>query len=283
MKRIILAISIIVIIVSCKKTDTTDASVSLQTDIRNVAYGSDPLQTMDIYLPPNRSTSNTKVLVMIHGGGWTGGDKADFNSYIDTVQQRLPNYAIFNLNYRLAGNANNLFPTQENDIRSAIEFIYAKRGEYFISDKFALLGASAGAHLALLQGYKYTSPVKVKAIIDFFGPADMTAMYNSPTIPGGEFAILNVMGTTPSLDSVLYATSSPVNFVTPTAAPTLILHGGVDAVVSISQSDSLYARLDSANVISTYVVYPTQNHGWTGTDLYDSFNRMQSFLNARLP
>ena len=273
----------IVIIVSCKKTDTTNASVSLQTDIMNVAYGSDPLQNMDIYLPPNRSTTDTKVLVMIHGGGWTSGDKADFNGFIDTVKQRLPNYAIFNLNYRLAGNANNFFPTQENDIKSAIEFIYSKRADYFISDKFALLGASAGAHLALLQGYKYTSPVKVKAIIDFFGPTDMAAMYNSPAMPGADLAILNVMGTTPSLDSVLYATSSPINFVTPTAAPTLILHGGVDAVVSISQSDSLFARLDSANVISSYVIYPTQNHGWTGADLYDSFNKMQSFLNARLP
>lgn len=283
MKRIILAISMIVIIVSCKKTDTTNASVSLQTDIMNVAYGSDPLQNMDIYLPPNRSTTDTKVLVMIHGGGWSGGDKADFNSFIDTVKQRLPNYAIFNLNYRLAGNANNFFPTQENDIKSAVEFIYSKRADYFISDKFALLGASAGAHLALLQGYKYTSPVRVKAIIDFFGPTDMTAMYNSPAMPGGDLAILNVMGTTPSLDSVLYATSSPINFVTPTAAPTLIMHGGVDNIVSISQSDSLFARLDSANVISSYVIYPTQSHGWTGPDLYDSFNRLQSFLNARLP
>ncbi len=273
----------IVIIVSCKKTDTTNASVSLQTDIMNVAYGSDPLQNMDIYLPPNRSTTDTKVLVMIHGGGWSGGDKADFNSFIDTVKQRLPNYAIFNLNYRLAGNANNFFPTQENDIKSAVEFIYSKRADYFISDKFALLGASAGAHLALLQGYKYTSPVRVKAIIDFFGPTDMTAMYNSPAMPGGDLAILNVMGTTPSLDSVLYATSSPINFVTPTAAPTLIMHGGVDNIVSISQSDSLFARLDSANVISSYVIYPTQSHGWTGPDLYDSFNRLQSFLNARLP
>ena len=283
MKRIILAISMIVIIVSCKKTDTTNASVSLQTDIMNVAYGSDPLQNMDIYLPPNRSTTDTKVLVMIHGGGWSGGDKSDFNSFIDTVKQRLPNYAIFNLNYRLAGNANNFFPTQENDIKSAVEFIYSKRADYFISDKFALLGASAGAHLALLQGYKYTSPVRVKAIIDFFGPTDMTAMYNSPAMPGGDLAILNVMGTTPSLDSVLYATSSPINFVTPTAAPTLIMHGGVDNIVSISQSDSLFARLDSANVISSYVIYPTQSHGWTGPDLYDSFNRLQSFLNARLP
>lgn len=273
----------IVIIVSCKKTDTTNASVSLQTDIMNVAYGSDPLQNMDIYLPPNRSTTDTKVLVMIHGGGWSGGDKSDFNSFIDTVKQRLPNYAIFNLNYRLAGNANNFFPTQENDIKSAVEFIYSKRADYFISDKFALLGASAGAHLALLQGYKYTSPVRVKAIIDFFGPTDMTAMYNSPAMPGGDLAILNVMGTTPSLDSVLYATSSPINFVTPTAAPTLIMHGGVDNIVSISQSDSLFARLDSANVISSYVIYPTQSHGWTGPDLYDSFNRLQSFLNARLP
>ena len=49
-----------------------------------------------------------------------------------------------------------------------------------ISDKFVLLGASAGGHLSLLHAYKYTTPVKIKAVVDFFGPTDLVDMYNNP-------------------------------------------------------------------------------------------------------
>ncbi|MEO8770347.1 MAG: alpha/beta hydrolase [Ferruginibacter sp.] len=285
MKKSFVVISFIVVLfAACKKTDTTDSSVALQTNFTNVAYGTDPAQVMDIYLPPNRSTTHTNVLIMIHGGSWSGGDKTDFISYIDTIQYRFPTYAIFNINYRLATGIFNLFPTQENDVRSAVAFIYSKRADYKISDNYAILGASAGGHLALLEAYKDTTPIRIKTVIDFYGPADMTAMYNNPTFPGGQIPIFNVVGTTPQLDSLLYAQSSPINFITPRVAPTIILHGGSDIVVRHEQSDSLAAHLDSANVITRYVFYPTQNHGWTNNDtLKNSFNEIQTFVNAHMP
>ncbi|MFT3910209.1 MAG: alpha/beta hydrolase [Ferruginibacter sp.] len=284
MKRSFVVISLIILIAACKKTDTTDSTVSLQTNYTDVAYGSDPAQVMDIYLPPNRSVSKTNVLVMIHGGGWNAGDKTDFTAYVDTIQARFPGYAVFNINYRLANGLTNLFPTQSDDVKAAIGFIYSKRNDYKISDNYALLGASAGAQLALLQAYRDTVPVKVKTVVDFFGPSDMTAMYNNPTLPGGEIPIQNVMGTTPSLNSALYADNSPINFITSRVPPTIIFHGGSDIVVRHEQSDSLFAHLDSANVRATYVIYPTQNHGWTNSDtLTNSFNYVQAFLLENMP
>ena len=196
----------------------------------------------------------------------------------------MPSYAIFNINYRLSANPNNVFPTQENDVKSAVAFIYSRRTEYNISDNYAIMGASAGAHLALLEAYKDTSPIRIKTVIDFFGPSDMTAMYNNPTIPGAEIPIMNVVGSIPSLDSILYAQSSPINFVTPRVAPTIILHGGADIIVRHEQSDSLFARLDSANVAAFYKVYPTQNHGWSNNDtLKNSFDYIQTFVTAHMP
>ena len=156
-----------VFISSCKKDDGVEEDMSVSA--LNVAYGSNAQQTMDVYLPANRSTTATKVIIMIHGGGWNTGDKSDFNAYVDSLKKREPSYAIFNINYRLA-NAPDIFPAQEQDVKAAVEFIYNKRSEYMISDKFVLIGASAGAHLALLQGYKYATPVRPRAIIDFFGP-----------------------------------------------------------------------------------------------------------------
>ena len=61
---------------SCTKEKNTGNSGSAQT-LFNVAYGSSSAQAMDIYLPANRNTGSTKVIVLIHGGGWISGDKND--------------------------------------------------------------------------------------------------------------------------------------------------------------------------------------------------------------
>src|SRR6186997_46427 len=180
---------------SCKKDDDTEQDLSVT--MLNVSYGNNAQQKMDVYLPANRSTSNTKVIIMIHGGGWNTGDKADFNEYVDSLKKREPSYAIFNINYRLA-NTPDLFPAQELDVKTAVEFIYNKRQEYKVSDKFVLIGASAGAHLALLQGYKYSAPIKPKAIIDFFGPTDLVALYNNPPNLLVQPTLFSVTGGTPA-------------------------------------------------------------------------------------
>ncbi|HNP53663.1 MAG TPA: alpha/beta hydrolase [Ferruginibacter sp.] len=268
---------------SCSKSDdTSNGTGTAAKTMLNVSYGSAALQNMDIYLPANRN-SNTKVMFIIHGGGWSGGDKSDMNPYVDTMKRRKPDYAIININYRLALSGSNLFPTQENDVKQAIEFIYTHRNEYTISDRFVLVGASAGGHLALLQGYKYDAPVKPKAIIDFFGPTDMKDMYEHPVLTGGDLPILAVMGATPQQDSLLYAHSSPINYVSATCPPTMILQGGADVIVNPLQSQTLYARLQLAGIPAQLAFYPSQGHGWIGPDLTDSFNQIDAFLNSYVP
>jgi len=276
---LLLILFLAILISSCKKENDTpqDDSVTMM----NVSYGSNAQQKMDIYLPANTSSATTKVIIMIHGGAWNTGDKSDFNQYVDSLKKREPTYAIFNINYRLA-NSPDLFPSQENDVKAAVQFIYDKKTEYRISDKFALVGASAGAHLALLQGYKQTNPVKVKAIIDFFGPTDLTEMYNNPTSPLVPLLLTSVIGGTPTTQPLTYQMSSPLNYVTNQSPSTLILHGGVDIVVSSSQSVLLNNKLTISGVIHQYIFYPTEGHGWVGANLTDSFNKIQAFLAANV-
>lgn len=264
---------------SCKKDDAKEEDMSVT--LLNVSYGTNAQQKMDVYLPASRSTTNTKVMIMIHGGGWNTGDKSDFNAYVDSLKRREPSYAIFNINYRLA-NTPDFFPAQEQDVKAALEFIYSKKGEYKISDKFVLVGASAGAHLALLQGYKYSTPVKPKAIIDFFGPTDLIELYNNPPNPFVQPLLSSVTGATPASDNTLYTQSSPITFISSQSPPTMILHGGIDIVVSPSQSASLNAKLVMAGVIRQYILYPAEGHGWVGANLTDSFNKIQAFLAANV-
>jgi acetyl esterase/lipase len=277
--------SVIIFNTSCEKeggvlaTITTPASLAADT-MFNVPYGTDPLQKMDIYLPKGRSVSATKVMVLIHGGSWSAGDKTDMLPFIDSLKRRMKDYAFVNVNYRLAGaGGSNTFPTQENDIKAAVEYLNGKRTEYNISPKFVMAGVSAGAHLALLQAYKYPSPLKIKAVVDFFGPNDMTAMYNDPAPMAPAAGIAILLNGTPATNLPLYQYSSPIQFVTTTTPPTIILHGGADQMVKPVQATTLRDKLNLNGVANSYVFYPTEGHGWLGANLTDSFNKMQNFLN----
>lgn len=279
MLKPLLFLAAITFFISCSKDENDEDNGAVT--MTNVSYGTNSQQIMDVHLPAGRSASATKVLIMIHGGGWSTGDKADFYAYVDSMKKREPTYAIINVNYRLA-NSPDLFPAQEMDIQDAVEFIYNKRTEYRISDKFVLVGASAGGHLALLQGYKNTVPVKPKAIIDFFGPTDLVEMYNNPPNPLVQPLLFGVIGGTPATQSLIYQISSPLNYVTNQSAPTLILHGGLDIVVAPSQSVLLNNKLASVSVPHQYYFYPTEGHGWVGANLTDSFNKIQAFLAAHV-
>jgi acetyl esterase/lipase len=282
MKFLITAFLLAVIIVSCQKNISSN-QLSSQTQL-NVPYGTDTAQKMDIYLPAGRTDTSTKVMILIHGGAWASGDKTDFGSFVDTLKKRLPAYAIFNINYRLSNAVNNLFPTQENDVKAAVEFVYSKRSEYTISDKFVLLGASAGGHLALLQGYKYNNPVAVKAVVDFFGPTDMVDLYNNPASPLiSSTLVAQIVGATPTSNPALYQQSSPVNYVSSLSPPTIIFHGGMDPLVSPNQSIALAAQLQTAGVVHQYTLYPNGGHGdWDAPTFTDAFDKIDAFLSANV-
>ena len=115
----------------------------------NRSYGADSDQSFDLYLPANR-TLDTKVIILIHGGGWAGGDKADMNFLKDIIRQELPNVAIVNMNYRLADDTHPPYPMQINDITTLVNTLKNLDDSYVFSDDYAFYGVSAGAHLSLL-------------------------------------------------------------------------------------------------------------------------------------
>ena len=266
-------------IFSCKKNNDVTVSTTVTAKVMlNVSYGADPLQNMDVYLPSFRSTATTKVMILIHGGSWSSGDKADVSQYVDTFKRRLPDYAIFNINYRLATSSSTLFPTQENDIKTAVQFILDQSNANLVSNKVAILGVSAGGHLALLQAYKNIPQIKAKAVVSFFGPTDLTDMYNNPANPLIPTGLVQVIGKTPTQDPLIYSNSSPINFVTDNVPPTLLLQGGKDDLVKTSQATSLQTKLLIAGVSNQYIFYPNEGHGWFGATLSDSFDKIQTFL-----
>jgi len=250
--------------------------------ILNVPYGPDKAQTLDIYLPPGRSVSSTKIFVIIHGGGFNSGSRDELTAYVQPMQRRLDNYAFFNLSYRQATNADTLFPTQENDVKAALQFIINHADHYCVSKKMILLGVSAGGLLALLQGYKYKDPVIPKAIISFFGPTDLVELYRHSLNPLVALTLRQVTGTTLDENPAIYTESSPINFVTAGAPPTLLFQGGLDPIVNTDQQIRLRDKLAKAGIRNQLVFYPNEGHGWSGETLADSFDNIETFLNENV-
>lgn len=281
LKKILVFICIVALFACKKETSNKDTVLPVQT-LLNVSYGSDAAQRMDLYLPAGRSADSTKLIVLVHGGAWITGDKSDFTVFVPTLQQRLPNYAIANINYRLATNTANHFPAQENDMKAAIDFLMQKTAEYQISQKLVLLGASSGGHLAALQAYKYNSP-KIKAVVDFYGPIDMVELYNDVTDPLVKSYIQNLMSGTPAANPTLYEQSSPVNFVNAQSPPTIILHGAIDELVNVQQSIGLIDKLQSVGVINQLIIYPDQGHDiWPSAIMNDAFDKIEIFLKTNV-
>ncbi|HLW40170.1 MAG TPA: hypothetical protein VKX31_07255, partial [Brumimicrobium sp.] len=90
---------------SCKKEvggdNEAQYDVNQSYSLNDISYGSHGKQKMDIYLPEGRSSTTTKVFVLIHGGGWHAGSKNDMTASFDNLKEIYPDYAIINMNYRL--------------------------------------------------------------------------------------------------------------------------------------------------------------------------------------
>jgi acetyl esterase/lipase len=264
---------------SCQKGEKNSGAL-IHLDMKNISYGSDTAQNMDIYLPAGRDTQKTKVILFIHGGAWSNGDKNDFNEAIAAIKTQLQEYAIFNINYRFAKNDSTRFPAQFTDVQSALAFIESKAAEYKVNVNIVgLIGASAGAHLAMLEAYKNNKKGKIKAVVDLFGPSDLTDLYNNhPSPEQARPVLVNFLGATPATNPEVYVEASPINFINAQTVPTKIFHGSDDKVVPIAQSDALKARLDANNVKADMTIYQGEGHGWHDNNLPDTYQKTINFI-----
>lgn len=162
------------------------------TDVRNLAYGSDPKQRIDILAPSAKSNKLRTVLVFVHGGGWTGGDKhAPGDDLYENVVLWAAKHDMVgvNINYRLADyqNSRNLYPTQEQDLSAAIDWIGVNIANYGGDPhRMFLWGHSSGG--AAVAGYAsnpaiYGNDPGVKGIFLLSAPIDPVLDEKAGRIP----------------------------------------------------------------------------------------------------
>lgn len=266
----------IVLLLGCVGVE--EQVLTSKKELINLNYGDDPRQVMDVYLPAGRSAESTPLLIYIHGGAWIDGDKSEFLQVKSLAENSLSNFAFVSINYRLYDfiSGSNQFPTQENDIASAINFIENNLTEWNVSNNLILSGASAGAHLALLQAYK--APVnKFEAVIAFFPPTDLNTLFGFSVFTAQGLSA--ILGGSPDQNPNLYISSSPSNFVTRTSPPTILFHGELDTVVPIIQSELLANLLAESEVRHELFRVPNQGHGFSPETYEMAFEQIKKFLN----
>ena len=243
-------------------------------ELKDQPYGSHEKQKFDIYLPAGRSAESTPVLFIIHGGGWAAGNKSSAEPAVKWLQTAFPQMACVAVGYRLVDGKTktNQFPAQEEDVKACIEYVMNHRAEYGLSDRFVTYGISAGAHLAMLYGYKSgICSYKPVAVISVVGPTNMSLIRKQVMMMDDhpkkeEYAELFViaLGGTEEEKSELYRTSSPINYVTPDSPPTLMLYAGDDLIVPWLQAEELDVKLTAYGVKHRYRLYAGQPHSLRG-------------------
>jgi len=268
---------------SCNSdTDPVADGPMVAREIFNDAYGTDTRQVLDVFLPAGRSTEATPLLIYIHGGGWIEGSKEEFLQFKEAIRISFPEYAFVAINYRLFDfNTNaNRFPTQENDVIKAINYIQSKTKEWDVSDQLILAGASAGGHLALLHSYKHQPIGNIKAVISFFPPTDLASLYSFSLFT--QLGLNGLLGGTPQDRPNEYLESSPSNYVRTAVVPTIIFHGTSDTVVPIWQSDVFSEKLKGASAKYEYKRIENQGHGFTDQTYTQAFKDAAEFLQKNL-
>ena len=218
-------------------------SIEVLMDIVYKQVDSSSLQ-LDIYKPKNLLKASP-VLIFIHGGSWSKGKRSDYLPYL--IDYANKGYVAVTVSYRLSGVAP--FPAAVQDVQCAVQWIRVHSAEYMIDpEKIALVGGSAGGHLAMLVAYADDSPGdKVQAVVNLYGPTDLTTEYARERGECQQF-----IGKSYLEAPNLYRDASPRTFISADDPPTLIFHGTIDALVPVSQSDSLHRWLDQAGVANEY-------------------------------
>ncbi|MGC4035986.1 MAG: glycerophosphodiester phosphodiesterase family protein [Chitinophagaceae bacterium] len=199
-------------------------------EFKDIKYSDAPdgQNTLDAFIPKDLK-SGAKVIIYIHGGGWSGGDKGEFPKQLIEELAGKRGYVVTSINYRLVKNGENHFPAQIEDVKKAITFITKNAKKYdYNGNEYALMGGSAGGHLAMLYAYGYDELKQIKTVVDLWGPTDLTDKSIRPDGSDADNTVINFLGEKdPSAQ--ITKNASPSYFLTKeTGVPTILFHGKED-------------------------------------------------------
>ena len=262
------------------------------TVISDLKYGDDPLQTYDMYLPADNSSQNYSLVFFVHGGGFTGGDKALIEAVRYGEYLASKGYIVVSANYRLADEVNGIsIYDMYEDLMTAVDVSIQKADELgFHISEMATTGGSAGGCLAMMVAYKEPDrlPVPIRFVFEETGPASFEPeLWDIETddekrqfvywVTGSEFSAAE-MGSREYREAIDGISVSAM--INEDSVPILLAYGPLDRVVNPKAKYPLLEALDRYNVEHTYIEFPNSGHGLMGDpDKTDEwFEVMEEYL-----
>ena len=257
------------------------AKVSCQTDKFHAVVFAKPagqeLQTDDYEAHVPARAKPCPCVIIVHGGGWRHGHRSEYRDFDCWLSAQ--GYVVFDIDYRLANKKDCLFPAQLEDVTNAIDWVHEHASVYGGDpDCIALMGRSAGAHLALMSAYTQELSA-VRCVVSYYAPTDLNWDYYHPGRPdviSTRETLENFLGRPPAGDhDRLYLSASPVEYVSTKCPPTLIFQGGHDQVVRTENAEFLKAKLQATGVPVQFVYLPFANHGfdWNQSSWHSQISR----------
>ncbi|MGQ0696918.1 MAG: alpha/beta hydrolase fold domain-containing protein [Panacagrimonas sp.] len=262
------------------------AAPALEKDIVFGAPGGENL--MLDFIRPTQGKGPFPLLVVLHGGGWRAGSRADYQSGMPGFAQL--GWAVAAVQYRLAPKYK--FPAQIDDVRMALAFLRTNAQKYNIDPaRIGVIGASAGGHLGLLLGLAPDGsglPSGIRAVVSYAGPTDFRTWRATDegekylhSIGGIDGMLRDFLGTADRSAPVM-AVASPLSYVRKGNPAVLSLQGSVDPLCPPQQAELLHEALRKAGVAEKLVIYPGGGHGLAGEQAGQSIVEMTNFLNVHV-
>lgn len=263
----------------------------------DLSYGEQEANKFDLYVPADITKETYGLVVYLHAGGFTTGDKADDKEMLQWLCSK--GYVAAGINYTLRDDTNSEASvySQSEEIKSSIPFVVeeARKLGYNV-DRMAISGGSAGGCLALLYAYRDadTSPVPVKMVFEAVGPVSFYAgdwtpygLDKSPEAAAGLFGIMagkeiipEILGTA-EYEEVIKDISAYM-WVNENTVPTVCAYGVYDKVCPFDSSKHLIKALEENGVTHEYIEFPHSGHALQNDDkCYAQYmNKVEKYLNT---
>jgi acetyl esterase/lipase len=252
---------------------------------------------LDVWRPPDDSSGSPAAergrpaVVVVHGGGWRSGARGEFPEWNAWLADN--GHVVFDIDYRLSASNWQEAPA---DVACAVGWVKENADRYGVDPgRVALMGRSAGGHLALLAAYTRGPATStrgceapnardtgVAAVVAFYPPTDLARLSRQGYLGGMD----RFLGGTPGAAPGRYRLLSPISRVDPADPPTFLAHGGDDEIVPPGESELLAGRLREAGVPHRLVELPWANHtfdfSWGGWGSQITRSSLEEFLESRL-
>lgn len=214
---------------------------------------------LNIYRPLDKG--KYPAIVVIYGGAWRNGTPSSYEQF--SCYMAFQGYSVIAIAYRHAPEYK--FPAQLKDVQSALRYIQDNANDLEVdTDRMAIMGRSAGSHLATLAAYQQDA-IPFRAVISYYGAVNLTEGYYDPPFPNPintKDVLHDFLGGTPEEFPELYKKASPINYPRPNLPPSLLVYAGRDHLVQAKFGRQLYNKLRATKNYAVWLEIPWAEHAF---------------------